>query len=239
MEGLVIVDVQRDFCHGGALAVPDGDAVVEPVNRLAERYPFVIATRDWHPPDHASFADQGGPWPVHCVRGTAGAEFHPGVDQSRIDAVVDTSAREVPVGGQSVVVVRRSEDGMELPIQAHAERRFDERGGRFTATDTIQTEIDPRSLRSLPAERRTRWEVIVRMPLGGITREAVVADIRRTGPDQVVIDRRPRAARAPGRGLRRYGVAAAIAVNRRMGPRLRRVLWPVGVRIVRHLERLG
>ena len=84
-----MVDVQNDFCPGGALAVPDGDAVVEPINRLARQLPFVVATRDWHPDDHSSFAEQGGPWPVHCVRDSEGAELHPGVDRAAIDAVVD------------------------------------------------------------------------------------------------------------------------------------------------------
>jgi nicotinamidase/pyrazinamidase len=89
MEGLIVVDVQNDFCAGGALAVADGDAVVEEVNRLAGEYPFVVATRDWHPPDHDSFRAQGGPWPVHCVRETGGAELHPRLHTSEIDAVVD------------------------------------------------------------------------------------------------------------------------------------------------------
>ena len=84
-----MVDVQNDFCPGGALAVPDGDAVVEGVNRLAARSPFVVATRDWHPADHGSFIEQGGRWPVHCVAGTAGAELHAGIDQSHVDAVID------------------------------------------------------------------------------------------------------------------------------------------------------
>ena len=89
MRALIVVDVQNDFCPGGALAVPDGDAVVEAVNRMAADHELVVATRDWHPPDHGSFAAQGGPWPVHCVQGTAGAELHPGVDQGQIDVIVD------------------------------------------------------------------------------------------------------------------------------------------------------
>jgi nicotinamidase/pyrazinamidase len=89
VQALIVVDVQNDFCPGGALAVPDGDAVVERVNRLASEASFVVATRDWHPPDHGSFAEQGGPWPVHCVSGSPGAELHPGIDRSRIDAIVD------------------------------------------------------------------------------------------------------------------------------------------------------
>lgn len=89
MDGLIVIDVQNDFCPGGALAVPDGDAVVEPINRLMEEIPFTVATRDWHPIDHGSFAEQGGPWPAHCVQGTGGAELHRTLHTSAIDAVLD------------------------------------------------------------------------------------------------------------------------------------------------------
>ena len=89
MDGLIVVDVQNDFCSGGALAVPDGDAVVEPINRLMEQIPVVFATRDWHPADHHSFVAQGGPWPPHCIQGSTGAQLHPGLDVGRIDAVAD------------------------------------------------------------------------------------------------------------------------------------------------------
>ncbi len=89
MDALIVVDVQNDFCPGGALAVPDGDEVVEPVNRLAKRHPYVVATRDWHPPDHGSFAEHGGPWPVHCVGESPGAQLHPGIDTRQIDLVLD------------------------------------------------------------------------------------------------------------------------------------------------------
>ncbi len=90
MEALIVVDMQNDFTPGGALAVDDGDAVIGPVNRLAAEASFVVATRDWHPRDHASFEVNGGIWPVHCVQGSKGAELHPDVDVSRIDVVVDT-----------------------------------------------------------------------------------------------------------------------------------------------------
>jgi nicotinamidase/pyrazinamidase len=88
-RALLIIDFQNDFTAGGALAVPDGDAIGEPVGRLAERFDLVFATRDWHPPDHASFEPQGGPWPVHCVRDTPGAEFHPAMEGIELDAVVE------------------------------------------------------------------------------------------------------------------------------------------------------
>ena len=71
MEALLIIDVQNDFCPDGALGVADGDAVVEPINRLAEDAPYVVATRDWHPADHGSFAASGGPWPGPTSRGAS------------------------------------------------------------------------------------------------------------------------------------------------------------------------
>ena len=90
-HALVIVDFQNDFCPGGALAVPDGDAIAGRLNELAGsgEFDLVVATRDWHPPDHGSFAEQGGPWPVHCVAGTPGAELHPALDRALVDVVVD------------------------------------------------------------------------------------------------------------------------------------------------------
>ncbi|HZU07527.1 MAG TPA: nicotinamidase [Chloroflexota bacterium] len=80
-SALLVVDVQRDFCPGGTLPVPEGDAVVAPLNAAAEHFATagrpVIASRDWHPPRTSHFNTHGGPWPPHCVQGTAGAEFHP------------------------------------------------------------------------------------------------------------------------------------------------------------------
>jgi nicotinamidase/pyrazinamidase len=78
---LLIVDVQNDFCPGGALEIQNGVRVVEPINRAikyfsAARRP-IMASRDWHPPVSGHFRDSGGVWPVHCVQGTTGAEFHP------------------------------------------------------------------------------------------------------------------------------------------------------------------
>jgi nicotinamidase/pyrazinamidase len=101
---LVIVDVLNDFCPGGALAVPQGDAVVPAVNRLATRFAHVVLTQDWHPPGHTSFASshpgkqpfetigvaygQQVLWPDHCVQGTEGAAFHPGLAVSHAELVL-------------------------------------------------------------------------------------------------------------------------------------------------------
>jgi nicotinamidase/pyrazinamidase len=90
-EALIIVDFQNDFTPGGALAVKDGDRIAGRVNELAAnpRFDLVVATRDWHPADHGSFSERGGPWPVHCVQGTEGAELHPSLDRSQVDVIVD------------------------------------------------------------------------------------------------------------------------------------------------------
>ena len=89
---LLVVDVQNDFCAGGALAVPGGDSVVGPINRLLAAYAgasaAVFASRDWHPRRSAHFADRGGTWPVHCVADTHGAAFHAGLRLPAATAVV-------------------------------------------------------------------------------------------------------------------------------------------------------
>jgi nicotinamidase/pyrazinamidase len=80
-RALIVVDVQNDFCPGGTLAVPHGDEVVTPLNKLIQEFLArgepVFKSRDWHPPTTKHFAAYGGTWPVHCVQDTKGAEFHP------------------------------------------------------------------------------------------------------------------------------------------------------------------
>ena len=106
---LLIIDVQNDFCPGGSLAVEAGDEVVPVINRLLPSFSRVVATQDWHPPDHVSFAsahpgrklldvvDAGGIeqvlWPDHCVRGTRGAEFHPRLETGRIGLLLRKGMR--------------------------------------------------------------------------------------------------------------------------------------------------
>jgi nicotinamidase/pyrazinamidase len=82
---LILVDIQNDFCPGGALAVAEGDAVVAVVNRLMPHFPLVVSTLDWHPANHISFREQGGPWPPHCVQNTFGAELHPALNTQYIN----------------------------------------------------------------------------------------------------------------------------------------------------------
>ena len=90
-QALVIVGYQNDLNPGGALAVPGGEEIAGRINELAGSgaYELVVATRDWHPPDHSSFAEHGGRWPAHCVAGTPGAELDPGLDETYVDAIVD------------------------------------------------------------------------------------------------------------------------------------------------------
>jgi nicotinamidase/pyrazinamidase len=103
-EALLVIDVQNDFCPGGALAVPGGDEIVAGINALMAEFSAVILTQDWHPADHLSFASQHpgkspmemtemsyGPqvlWPDHCVQGSPGAEFHADLDVTRADLII-------------------------------------------------------------------------------------------------------------------------------------------------------
>jgi nicotinamidase/pyrazinamidase len=103
-EALIVVDMQNDFCEGGALAVPGGNAIVPRVNLLIVQADHVVLTQDWHPPGHASFAESWdgaepfstrdfpyGPqtmWPAHCVQGTKGAEFHPDLEATKAEMIV-------------------------------------------------------------------------------------------------------------------------------------------------------
>ncbi|WP_210464874.1 bifunctional nicotinamidase/pyrazinamidase [Rufibacter roseolus] len=103
MKALLLIDIQNDFIPGGALAVPEGDAVLPIVNALQPHFDLVVATQDWHPADHKSFASQHAGkqvfettqlhgldqvlWPDHCVQGTPGAEFSPALEMNRVEAI--------------------------------------------------------------------------------------------------------------------------------------------------------
>jgi nicotinamidase/pyrazinamidase len=104
MKALVVIDPQNDFCPGGALAVADGDSIMQPINEMMGAFDLVILTQDWHPQGHSSFASSHdgaapfsltdmpyGPqvlWPDHCIQGSDGAAFHPALDTVRADAVI-------------------------------------------------------------------------------------------------------------------------------------------------------
>jgi nicotinamidase/pyrazinamidase len=103
-DALLVIDVQNDFCPGGALAVTDGDAVIDPIRRAAQHFQHIVLTQDWHTPDHNSFASahpgktpfehielaDGSQtlWPDHCVQGTRGADFHPALQLTRAELIL-------------------------------------------------------------------------------------------------------------------------------------------------------
>jgi nicotinamidase/pyrazinamidase len=107
---LIVVDVQNDFCPGGALAVPEGDAVIDIIHRIAPRFGHIVLTQDWHPGDHASFCtshpgmqpyqtielDYGQQtlWPPHCVQGSRGAEFHPALHLPQAELILRKGFRQ-------------------------------------------------------------------------------------------------------------------------------------------------
>ncbi|MBW2260641.1 MAG: bifunctional nicotinamidase/pyrazinamidase [Deltaproteobacteria bacterium] len=169
-DALLVVDVQNDFCPGGALAVPEGDAVVPVVNRLAASFRNVILTQDWHPPEHLSFASSHpgrkpgdvvqAPygeqmlWPDHCVQATHGAELH--------------EALEVP---RTCLVLRK---GMDPVVDSYS--AFFENGGST-----------PTGLRGYLEERR-----IGRIFVAGLAADFCVRytalDARKVGLDVVVVE---------------------------------------------------
>lgn len=134
-SALIVVDVQNDFCPGGALAVKDGDAVVGPCNRAMERFDQVILTQDWHPQGHVSFAstwpgrrpfeevETGGIrqtlWPEHCVAGSPGADFHPLLDLSRASLIL-RKGRSKDLDSYSAFLEndRRTATGLEAYLRA-------------------------------------------------------------------------------------------------------------------------
>jgi nicotinamidase/pyrazinamidase len=87
-DALIVVDLQPDFMPGGPLAVAEGDRIAAPIGRLASHFSTVVATQDWHPSGHVSFAERGGPWPPHCVAGSAGAEVHPALPEALVTSKV-------------------------------------------------------------------------------------------------------------------------------------------------------
>lgn len=103
-QALIVIDVQNDFCPGGALAVPQGDEIVAPINTLIDQFETVILTQDWHPATHSSFATQHpgkNPydttempygtqvlWPDHCIQGSTGAQFHADLNTTRADMII-------------------------------------------------------------------------------------------------------------------------------------------------------
>jgi len=117
-DALIVVDVQHDFLPGGALPVAAGERIFVPIDALAPRFRRVYATRDWHPPDHSSYAAYGGPWPVHCVAGTRGAAFDARLDLRKIDAVIDKGVDRATDGYSGFAATALASD-----LRVHGVRR--------------------------------------------------------------------------------------------------------------------
>ena len=163
---LILVDIQNDFCPGGALAVPDGDAVVAIANRLQSQYDVVVATQDWHPANHGSFAvnnpgrkpfemgELGGLpqvlWPAHCVQGTTGAAFHPRLGQHQLMvAVLGQLAHHLGVFAadreRNPRRIQRQPHGLGDPCLVNAPGTFlnEERGGDSIWEPSLSQEALP------------------------------------------------------------------------------------------------
>jgi nicotinamidase/pyrazinamidase len=139
-EALIVTDVQNDFCPGGALAVPDGDAIIPAVNRLVGEFAHVILIQDWHPPGHSSFASAHpgrqpfetieaayGPqtlWPEHCVQGTPGAAFHPALAAAHAELILRKGFRR---GVDSYSAFRENDRRTPTGLAAYLRERGFER----------------------------------------------------------------------------------------------------------------
>lgn len=143
-DALLVVDAQRDFLPGGALAVPAGDRVLPPLqrclDRFAERERPIFVTRDWHPADHCSFSTNGGTWPVHCVAGTPGAEFAPALripaDAQIVSKGTDARAEAYSAFSATDLCARLKQLGVRCVVV----------GGLATDYCVLQTVLDARSL---------------------------------------------------------------------------------------------
>ena len=118
MRALLLIDLQPDFCPGGALAVAEGDVTIEVANVLVPHFELVICTQDVHPEGHSSFLEQGGPWPPHCVQGTAGAALHPALRASP-DAVFPKGLRHQADSYSGFA----DDDGVPTGLHAYLEER--------------------------------------------------------------------------------------------------------------------
>jgi nicotinamidase/pyrazinamidase len=176
-DALIIVDVQNDFCPGGALAVPQGDEVITTINRLLKQRWLSVATMDWHPAEHSSFEPHGGPWPPHCVQGTTGAELHPDLDADSIQLTITKASRHDKdaysgFDGTDLAIILR-EKGIERVVvcgiatdycvKATAHDALKEGFEVFVLEDAIRgVEVNPGdSQRAIEELRRAGAQVIV------------------------------------------------------------------------------
>jgi nicotinamidase/pyrazinamidase len=178
-SALLLVDVQNDFCPGGALPVPTGDRVIPVLNTIGQQFADVglpiFASRDWHPPDTSHFKTHGGPWPVHCVAGTPGAQFHPTLHLPP-DVIVVTKGQDKKDDGYSAFEGKTS-DGRGLA------EHLRERGVTHLYVGGLATDYCVRAS-ALDARAAGRQVTVYEDGVAGITEETTrraMDEMRRAG----------------------------------------------------------
>jgi nicotinamidase/pyrazinamidase len=174
-RALIVVDYQNDFTPpDGALAVPEGDRIAERINALARSgdYDLVIATRDWHPRDHGSFQEHGGPWPVHCVAGTEGAELHPALDTGAIDVIVDKGQDPGTEGysgfdGTDLAELLRERGITQLTIVGLATDYCVKQTALEGLREGFQVTVDSTAVRGVEVEPGDSWRALEELRTAG------------------------------------------------------------------------
>jgi nicotinamidase/pyrazinamidase len=174
-RALIVVDYQNDFTPpDGALAVPEGDRIAERINALARsgEYDLVVATRDWHPRDHGSFQEQGGPWPVHCVAGTDGAQLHPGLDTGTIDVIVDKGQDPGTEGysgfdGTELAELLREHGITQLTIVGLATDYCVKQTAIEGLREGFQVTVDSTAVRGVEVEPGDSWRALEQLRTAG------------------------------------------------------------------------
>ena len=198
MKTLLLIDIQNDFLPGGTLAVAHGDEVVEVANRLMPEYDLVVATQDWHPPGHRSFASQHSGhsvgetiivdginqilWPDHCIQGTWGAEFAPGLNSKAIQFLVQKGT-DPYIDSYSGFFdnARRKATGLETLLREHHVEKIDLVGlatdycVKFTALDAVElgfrASVLTAGVRGVELEAGDCQRALAQMQSSGITIE--------------------------------------------------------------------
>lgn len=172
MKALLIVDVQNDFCPGGALAVPDGDKVIPIINRLMEQFPVIVASKDWHPKDSVHFKK----WPPHCVRDTKGAEFHPDLDASKVQKVFLKGTRDKDDGysafeatSENLAEFLRGKDVDELYLAGLATDYCVKASALDAAKNGFETFVVEDAVSAVDVKREEGEKALAQMRQAGIT----------------------------------------------------------------------
>ncbi len=188
-DALSVTDVQHDFLPGGALAIPEGDQVIPPLNRAIKAFHRkkrpVFFTRDWHPPDHCSFKEQGGPWPPHCVQNTAGAGFHPDLEIPE-GSVIVSKADKKDVEEYSSFYARDKEGNAEKDL-------LEEKGTKRLFIGGLATDYCVKWTAMEAGKQGFRQTVLIDASLGVNLQphdsERAIAEMVRQGADLITVER--------------------------------------------------